>query len=439
MRMTPYIVMAPKAKFGLGHALAKSLDNLLGKRFMNMRGGPLLDAIYYRSNFLADHPGEKAIVVVSSEPVHGRVTAATVVFTQGGELYASSAALGNRRRLSGLAAADIQDPERIGRELQSLRDFYLGTYDEWSGGHLAEDALPPPIAPDASASRSNNAMNLSDTSYTLMMSRGQLTTGAAIARAEESGDYSVLAVPGHEALMTDYDTGADPKELMDVAYGVLHDQTLLPVAEAKLTLTLAFQDESKPSMQQAEEVLVFDWGQSHYIYNPDLGTYGAAIPRNLITGLPALIVARGDVLECLHFFATFRSLHPSEKTAILPAEDGLHAAVAYTLKGRISVFSPALGRFSLPSKYDIENAAELAALHAALVARQLATGAPAPTATADQLPGDTADLQVRRAYLALLDAGFKCRLGRIGDRPALTVSWPRGEYTYTAPPVRGSP
>jgi hypothetical protein len=445
VRMDPYVVVAPRAKTGplngLWDGLGKSLDWAVGKKFMNLRGGPLLDAIYFRVNYLSDHPNEKAIVVVSSEPVHGRVTAATVVFTEEGGLYASSAALGNHQRLSGFTAADIDHPDRIKQELQSRRDFYLEMYEGWNAGHVGGDALVAPFLTSNGTGGTTTTLNMSRGSSADLMSQGPLMPGAAMAQAEETGDYSILERTGQRALMADYGgakSGADSKEKLDVAYSVLHERTMLPVARANLALAFASEGKSTPPVPQAVDVLVFDWGQIHYIYNPDLGTYGAKIPRNLITGLPTLAVERGDALESLYFIATFRAQHPPERAVFLPASDGVHAGVAYTLPGKLWIYSPALGKFSLSSKYRIEDVATLAKLHAVLVARQLAKGIPAATATVDHLPGDTADLQVRRAYLALRDVGFKCQLGRTQDRPTLTVSWPAGTYTYTAPSGSGS-
>lgn len=428
VRMDPYVVVAPKAGRGFWGGLSQSLDRTVGKKFMNLRGGPLLDAILYRVKFLREHPGERAIVIVSSEPVHGRVTSATVVFTESGRLYASSASLGDRRRLPEFTAADIEHPDKIGRELQSIRDFYLGVYDLWNRHH-GGDALSQPFTTDGTS----NALNLDSLSYQQLLSDSLLPQGGALVQAEQTGDYSILAGAGHEALLTDY--GSDAEELLKVAYEVLHEETYLPIARARLALPVATLGASGPPAPRLEDVLVFDWNGEHYLFNPDLGTYGIRIPRDLTTGLPALVVRGGDVLESLYFFATFRALFPSERAVFLPAEDGVHAGVAYTRGGRLRIFSPALGTFEPPAMYGIGDVKQMAELHGALVARELAKGGRAATASVDRLPGDDADLQTRRAYLALTEAGFRCELGRADGRPALKVSWPAGSYTYVASPT----
>ena len=261
---------------------------------------------------------------------------------------------------------------------------------------------------------------------------GALIQGAVLAKAEESGDYSTLASSGQGALISEYGF-YDADELMTVAASVLHEQTLLPIAKTHLTLQVMSPEEGSLPAKTDTSVVVFDWDRVHYIYNPDLGTFGLRIPRNSVTGLPALVIRDGDVLEALYFYATFREEYPAERAVVVPARDGQHAGVAFSLKGRTWVYSPVLGKFPLPPKYRIDDLPALVSLHSALVARQQASGQPSPTATPRALPGDSADLQVRRAYLALREAGYTCALSRAGSAPVLSVAWRNGSYRYLAP------
>jgi hypothetical protein len=439
VKMDPYVVTAPKPSKGFWNSgPMKWLNEATGKKFMTMRGGPLIDAIFYRATYLRDHPDEKAIIIVSSEPRYGRVTAATVVFTQQGKLYLSSMALGNAIPFRGFTAADIDDRDKIAKELRSIREAYLLSYsDSGVAGTQPTDFQAASSATATSPTGQAVALTAMDPQvFDIMVLQAQPLSGAAMAEAEETGDYSVLK--DQDALASEYaafDPTLDPREALEVAYTLLHGQTMLPVDRARVVCTIEHDRGKGPPPQTApEDVLVFDWDGIHYLYNPNIGTYGYKLPANPITGTADLVVARGDVLESLYFIATFRARYPRATAVLLPAADGLHTAVAYQLNGVLSVYSPALGKLSLRRRYRLEDVAALAGLHAALIARQAATGRRAATANVEKLPGDTPDLQVRRAYLALTGAGFTCEMSRVDGRPALTVSWPGGSYRYVGAP-----
>ena len=142
--MDPYVVTSPKTPSGLGERLSRVLNAAVGKKFLNLRGGPLLDAIFYRTEYLRDHPGERAVVVVTSEPKHGRVTSATVAFSRDGRLYASSAALGNDTSLAPLTPAALDHPETIERELGSRRESFSRPTRI---GRVGEDLVQVPLPP----------------------------------------------------------------------------------------------------------------------------------------------------------------------------------------------------------------------------------------------------------------------------------------------------
>ena len=420
--MDPYTVVEPKSKGGFWSHVNKGLNAAIGKKFLDLRGGQLLDAIAYRTNYLRDHPGEKAIIIVATEPTHHRVTAATTVFTDAGRLYASSAALGNHMRLAGFTAADIDATDRIRKELQDRRDTYLEAAGVLNEAHASIAALDVPqvaagIAPGDAVTLESNSL---------------VPIGIVMARAEETGDYSGIQTSNQYGLQDDF-VGGDPKELMDVACDVLRSTTNLPIARAKLMLNKVSPDNPTVPTVGLEDLVVFDWDDVHYIFNPDLGTYGIPIPKNLVTGIPALVLKHGDILESLYFVATFRLVHPEEGAKYLPAADGEHAGAAYTLNGHLWIYSPTCGRFVLPPRYKPDDVSGLTALHARLVTKFLASTKGAARVNVDEMPGDTADLQTRRAALALTRVGFTCKLESAQGRPVLTVSWPGATYVYTAP------
>ncbi len=435
IEMDPYIVTAPPQRSGVWNHVLKSLDTAIGKKFMNMRGGPLLDAIFYRTNYLRDHPGEHAIVIVSSEPEHGRVTAATVVYTAKGDLFASSAALGNHLRLRGFTAKDIDNPERIRKELQARRDAYLLAAGYRNEAHASIEALG--VLQDLQASRAQGASRAPAPGFSALdsvqLESDSITAaGTVLALAEETGDYTGIYGAGQPALENEYGS-TDADELMEVAYGNLHAGTRLPIARAKIALSEVSRTDPAAIVSKKEDVIIFDWDQVHYLFNPDLGTYGVPIPKNLATGLPSLVVKHGEALEALYFFATYRALHPGERVQLLPAQDSRHIGVAYTDRGKLWIYSPAGGRFALPDRFHIEDLKTLTAVHARLLDNALASGQRPKTATLDELPGDTPDVQTRRALLALQQAGFTCKLETVQKTLRLTVTWPNGVYTYSAP------
>ena len=430
--MDPYVVTAPKSSNGLWSHISRSVNAAVGKKFLNLRGGPLLDAIFYRTQYLRDHPGERAVVLVTSEPLHGRVTSATVAFSKEGRLYASSAALGNDSSLAPLTPFDLDHPEKIDAELKSRREVYLSAYKDWESGGGPSASAPAASPTELTTYSPSSSTSPGAASYAAVEPTTGLIQGAVIAKAEESGDYSTIASSGQQALINEYGF-YDPSEQMGVAYSVLHEQTLLPISKTRLLLDVIPDGGGTVPARREEEVVVFDWDGVHYIFNPDLGTFGLRIPRNSITGLPELVVRKGDVLEALYFYATFRALNPAERAILVPARDEVHACVAYTVKGRTWIFSPSLGKFQLPTRLRIDDLAGLVSVHATLVAKQRALGRASPTSSPQELPGDSDDLQVRRAYLALREAGYRCTLAYSGTAPTLTVAWNGGSYAYSSP------
>ncbi len=56
----------------------------------HIRGGQLVDAIIFRHDYLQQHPNERAIVVVATEPRFNRVTQAVAAYIGGGTLRVAS-------------------------------------------------------------------------------------------------------------------------------------------------------------------------------------------------------------------------------------------------------------------------------------------------------------------------------------------------------------
>jgi hypothetical protein len=151
------------------------------------------------------------------------------------------------------------------------------------------------------------------------------------------------------------------------------------------------------------------------------------------------VLRDGDVLESLYFVALYSRQHPEEATAFVPPLDGRHAAAAFTHAGKLNMLSPFLGRFVVPPRYPIDNVAVLAKVHAALVAQQEKALAEKklsrmPTSLPQEMPGDSDNEQLRRAYLAFKEIGVPAKF--IEDKAGLSglqVSFHGTDYTYFPP------
>ncbi len=213
--------------------------------------------------------------------------------------------------------------------------------------------------------------------------------------------------------------GQPSNELVSLTYAGLHDPAhagLVPVSLGETT----YRNARVPC-------IVFDWDGVQYTYQPDRGTTGQPIPINALTGLPDLCVRNGALLECVYFCAVFGKQHPGSSPAMIPGEP---IAVAYQTDGKLGLFIPTLGGFSLPSQY-------LKALadpeYLGQIRDQVVTAKKPQARAADAIPeemqGDDGDLQMRRAFLACQAAGIPCQLNENGA-PSLAFTWNGIAYAY---------
>jgi hypothetical protein len=228
-----------------------------------------------------------------------------------------------------------------------------------------------------------------------------------------------------------------PAAMLDSVFRALHDPSragLVPVALSPVS----YQVQSKRGARnRVISALVFDWEGIHYVYRPYSGTIGHAIPRNPVTGLPFLCVKDGGLIESIYFSATYLKTHPQEK-AVPVASDSPFAA--YTVNGRLCLFSPALNHFAELKAVDVGAISHPDALASSLarMRAQLASQ-PAPAARAglthparlpERLTGDTADSQMRRIFVAFQDAGIPNVHLSSGETSSLTFSWQGVNYVY---------
>jgi hypothetical protein len=146
-----------------------------------------------------------------------------------------------------------------------------------------------------------------------------------------------------------------PAEMLDTVYRALRDPDragLVPVAVSPLATQVRTR---KGPELRTQPALVFDWEGVHYVYRPYRGTIGHPIPLNPVTGLPYLCVKDGGLLESIYFSATYLRGHPAEKAVVVASDS---PAAAYTVNGRLCLFSPALNQFVL-----VKSAASGGALH----------------------------------------------------------------------------
>jgi hypothetical protein len=298
--------------------------------------------------------------------------------------------------------------------------------------------------------------------------------------AEESGDYSILAAaagPAQHFAASDYSnaTGhtdsqiqgqwdkanyelgqaaiqafAEPSgEILSWTYQALHDPAragIVPVALAQVrtkgkVMTISPFDatsstdplqphsivSAQKSVVKTVEAIVFDWEGVQYLYQPDIGTEAKPLPLNAITGLPYLCVKNGALLECAYFCATYARQHPEEKAVLVPGDP---VVAAYQKDGRLGLFIPTLGRFTLPKDYwdAVNDRDSLGQLRDQLVALQRQKGE-APDLIPQEIAGDDADLQMRRAFLACEAAGIPCHLNEAAE-PTLDFTWEGAAYIY---------
>ncbi len=409
VHLAPYEMIEPKAPETL-HQKLQALDHVFDGPFPELRSGPLIEAILWRHKYLAEHPGDHALILTTQTGI--QVKSATTIYSENGRVYGSSNAMGPHRLFKGIVPADLENPKKvelIRSLIQRERDAYLpGAQD--TRADLAYAADP---------TGGDNAD----------LAGGPPTLGKLLILAEETGDYSVLArqagsgAKSQSLQMAMVQTYLQPQaEVLDWTYRAMHDPArvgLIPVALARIEFK---KPDGKPDGYQA---VVFDWDGNHYIYNPDRGTQAVPLPRNPVTGLPYLVARGGGMLECAYFCVTYLAAHPGEKAVLLP---GTPAAVAFTEKGSVGIFGLALGPFR-SKPMDGAGVARVLASPASLVRLRDRLAAQTRQPLPADMPGDTADLQMRRAFLALQAAGISSHLVS-GAEPKLTFTWAGGSFVY---------
>lgn len=177
-------------------------------------------------------------------------------------------------------------------------------------------------------------------------------------------------------------------------------------------------------------VLVLDWNQRHYLWNPVTGVIDVPVPVDPLTQTPYLCVPQPELPGSMLFAAEYARLHPAEKAEVLvdPRMTGRPltwlargaAVAAYTAGGRVWLHN---GAESLPlpgaTRADFADLARLTARAMTQYHRLLEElGDPARRVPAG-LIGDTAELQLQRAHFRLQVAN--ARPGRIRDHSRVLV------------------
>jgi hypothetical protein len=429
IEMDPMVVNGSRPAVDTGNIAGYgwNISELTEGSYFHLRRLPLIDAIGFRHQYLEEHPGEKAIVITVVPPPDNRVTQALCAYTAGAKLHLHSAALGDISPPD-LSVADIDHPEAIQDFVQAIRDRYMSHY-------VFERKFLDP----------SNIVGSEN--------KGHLVVRAVLlAGAEETGDYSKVVLPTGQPI---YKGSAD--DMLTSAFYWLNSTDkvgLIPVARSRVTVMRVEDGAStkpktkskaskadapaEPASPATRDSIVFDWDQTHYLYNDLNGTLALPLPKNPVTDRPYLVLKNGDLLEALYFAVTFAQQHPEEPVAFLPPADGIHAAVAYSEAGKLWMMSPYLGKFALPPRFHIEQADVLAKVHAALVQREMKKLPPGsvdrPAAAFLQaMPGDSGDEQIRRAYLAFKAAGVPIKFASNDQKlPGLRITYRNAVYSYFA-------
>jgi hypothetical protein len=419
------------------------MSEVWGSNF-HIRSGQIVDAIGFRHAYLEEHPQERAVVVTVTRPPSTRVTQAVCAYTKDGKLRLTSVAIGDFQPRE-LTAADIDRPDVIRKYVQSIRDVYVMSAGIPTGNDsndmYKEPTANSSVAADGSTSGNSDAGKQNAVANGVAMARMQdvAPSGGKLAVAEESGDYSKVTRGRKGPALYPGSSG----DMLDSAFHWLADEKkvgLIPLARGRVNLDYFRSEASrtKDGLVGTLDAVVFDWNGMHYAYTDQLGTLEMPIPTNPSTGLPYLVLNHGDLMESVYFAATYERQHAQERTVLLAAVDGIHAAVAYTRSGQLWMMSPFLGRFVLPARYQVGDGEVIAKLHAALVAREMknlpqGTASRPGTGVPQDLQGDGTIEQVRRAYLAFTDLGLPCKLTESDTKvPGLQVTYKGSDYSYLA-------
>lgn len=437
VRLPAYEITAPPFTSPMQEFYVRG-DNLFNAPWVDAgRGGALIEAILWRHAYLSEHPSDRAVILLSAKTGgkdKGEVKAATVIYTDGGGLFANSYALGDRIRLRGLAAADIDNTARVRRAVESVRRTYLLHAQSY-----AQDRTP--FFPGAVGWYPNNIL----ADYTVMGEGEGFGSVPTIAPytlyRNPNGGLSTRDFGGEPVYF--YSTPAflayssdrlhPPEETLEAVYHALSDPGqagIVPVGLSRIPLP-----PPGGGGLRSTDVLAFDWDGVHYLYRPLSGTFGIPIPRNPVTGEAYLCVRDAGLLESVYFCATYLQQHPKERAVLVPGEI---PAAAYTAPGGLCLFCPGLNQFAQLRRTpaaDIDRPEVLARAVGRMqaVLAQVARR-PGSRSSRDRIPrelaGDTADEQMRRAYLALAQAGLSPHLKSAPGASTLTFSWRGADYRY---------
>ncbi len=187
-----------------------------------------------------------------------------------------------------------------------------------------------------------------------------------------------------------------------------------------------------PSIPERKtRVLVIDWNGKHYLWSPTTGVIDVPVPLDPLTKTAFLCVQQPELPESVLFAAEFARLHPEERAETLldPAlcshpltwfARGA-AVAAYTEGDAVRLHTP-FGNIALPgaTRADFSRLPILTAKAFERYHDYLNTHGSASGEQPEGLPGDTDDLQVKRAHFRLQVAN--ARPGRInGNRSVLII------------------
>jgi len=447
VNLPAYEVTAPRFSSPFA-AFIDKLNTMFDEPWIDARGSPLIQAIIWRHGYLVEHPSDEALIYINRGP-DGQVSQATTIYTQNGALYANSYALGEHVRLHGLTAADIHQQKKVEDAIDGIREAYeldaslelavfrgLGDLAFSAGqgrggiGYYQSNFLPVSGEFTAGGGGYNPFNPYLDTLYT---SPGGLGDTGQIVPSGLNFAYPGFLDPSGGTGDRHHEP---PAQMLDTVYRALHDPGragLIPVAVSPVSYQVRTR---KGIAARSIPAVVFDWEGVHYVYRPYSGTIGHPIPRNPVTGLPYLCVKDGGLIESIYFSATYLKAHPLEKSMPVASDDPF---AAYTLNGKLCLFSPSLNHFVLLKGLAAGAIGDTAALQSSIAeARARLASHPPPAATAgithprrvpERLTGDTADSQMRRIFVAFQEAGIPVHLNS-GETSSLTFSWQGVNYVY---------
>lgn len=443
VELPAYQVTAPRFSSPAAEFMEK-MDTLFDSPWIDAQGGPLIQDIIWRHAYLAEHPSDEALIYVNRS-ADGRVVNATTVYTKNGALYANSYALGSNVKLRGLTAADLHNSAKVVKAIESIYGVYALDADLGSAEFRALGNL------NFIGGEDRDRRNFEHFVTTYQPVGGVFAlAGGGYGSPHAQELYAFAALEGDTGQVVPYglnpfypgfmDAGWSDRyhepaaEMLDTVYRALHDPDragLVPVAVSPVNSQV--RTRRGPGLRSAP-ALVFDWDGVHYVYRPYHGTIGHPIPLNPVTGLPYLCVKDGGLIESIYFSATYLKSHPAEKSVVVASDN---PSAAYTVNGKLCLFSPSLNQFVLVKSSGPEAIGDQTLLNSSIArAKAILAARPAPAPgparshrLPDQLLGDTPDSQMRRIFVAFQQAGIPVHLSS-GDTSSLTFTWQGVSYTY---------